>query len=135
MSDPDPASPLAPPAPSVLSAKVFVRGLRIEAEIGVHAHERGRRQPLIIDVELRIAPPAAGWRSIGETINYERVAQHARALAGAGHIALVETFAWRLARACLAEPRVLTARVRVEKPQALAPVADAAGVEIVLGRD
>jgi len=46
----------------------------------------------------------------------------------------VETFAERLARACLADPRVTQARVRVEKPLALAPDAVGAGVEVVLVR-
>src|SRR5579859_2819406 len=92
-----------------VSAKVFVRGLTVDAEIGVYAHERGRRQPLIVDVELDVAP--GGWRTI------------------------VETFAWRLARACLAEPCALRVRVRVEKPHALAPQAQAAGVEIIVERD
>ncbi len=105
----------------------------MDAEIGVHAHERGRRQPLIVDVELDVA--AGGWRSIAETVNYERIVRHARNLADGGHILLVETFAWRLAGACLAEPSALRARVRVEKPHALAPHAQAAGVEIVVERD
>jgi dihydroneopterin aldolase len=115
------------------SAKVFVRGLTVEAEIGVYVHERGRRQPLVVDVELDLTGPI--WRSIHDTANYEAVVRHARALADGGHIGLVETFAWRLARACLGEGRVTRARVRVEKPMALAPDALAAGVEIVLTKD
>jgi len=124
----DPAAGARP-----VSAKVFVRGLTVDAEIGVHAHEQGRRQPLVVDVEIDIVP--GGWRAIGDTINYERVVDHARALADGGHILLVETFAWRLARACMTESRALRARVRVEKPQALFPDAEAAGVEIVVERD
>jgi dihydroneopterin aldolase len=116
-----------------VSAKVFVRALTVDAEIGVHAHEQGRRQPLIVDVELDVR--AGGWRGIGETVNYERIVQHAQSLAEGGHIHLVETFAWRLARACLAEPCAVRARVRVEKPSALAPRAEAAGVEIIAERD
>jgi len=127
--------PVAPPAaaPKILVTKVFVRGLAIEAEIGVYAHERGKRQPLIVDVELDVA--AAGWRALADTVNYESIAASARAIAAAGHIGLVESFAQRLAEACFAEPRVLRARVRVEKPLALAPHAAAAGVEIVAVRD
>jgi len=34
----------------------------------------------------------------------------------------------------MADPRVIRARVRVEKPEALAPDAAAAGVEVVLER-
>ena len=121
------------PEPRCLSAKVFVRALTVEAEIGVYPQERGRRQPLVVDVELDVAAPI--WRSIGETVNYEAIVRHARALADSGHIGLVETFAWRLAKVCLGEARVTRGRVRVEKPLALAPEAEAAGVEIVLARD
>lgn len=122
------------PAPSakILVTKVFVRGLTVEAEIGVYAHEQGRRQPLIVDVELDVA--AAGWRALADTVNYETIVGHARAVAAAGHIGLVESFAQRLAEACFEEPRVLRARVRVEKPLALAPDAAAAGVEITAVR-
>ncbi len=120
------------PAPRITLAKVFVRALTVSAEIGVHGHEWGRRQPLIVDVELDVEAASRGWRTIGETVNYELIVGHARAIADAGHIGLVETFAWRLAAACLGEPRVRVARVRVEKPLALAPDAQAAGVEIVM---
>jgi dihydroneopterin aldolase len=117
-------------------AKVFVRGLTVAAEIGLHAHERGHSQPLIIDVELELdldrETASEGWQTMDATVNYEQIAKHARAIAGAGHIGLVETYAWRLAEACLAEPGVTIARVKVAKLLALAPHAQAAGVEIVL---
>jgi dihydroneopterin aldolase len=118
--------------PKILVTKVFVRGLKVEAEIGVYEHEQGRRQPLIVDVELDVA--AAGWRHLADTVNYEHVVTAAQAIAAAGHIGLVESFAQRLADACFEEPRVLRARVRVEKPEALAPHAAAAGVEITAVR-
>jgi dihydroneopterin aldolase len=114
------------------STRVFVRALRVEAEIGVHAHERGRRQTLVIDVELDLA--GEPWRSIHQTVDYEKVVAHARAVAEEGHVLLVETFAWRLARACLRETGVTRARVRVEKPLALAPAAEGAGAEVVAER-
>jgi dihydroneopterin aldolase len=122
------------PRPRCIAAKVFVRALTVQAEIGVHAHERGRRQPLIVDVEIDV-DAAPGWRTIRETVNYDRIVQHARGLADSGHILLVETFAWRLAHACLGEARALRTRVRVEKPDALASGAATAGVEVVLARD
>ena len=117
---------------AIESLKVFVRAARIDAEVGVYDHEHGRRQPLIIDVELDLAPRPI--EHISSTANYEAVVNKARSLAACGHFKLVETFAERLARACLEDPLVLRARVRVEKPEALAPDAAAAGVEIVLAR-
>ena len=112
--------------------KVFVTGLKVQAEIGVYKHEIGRVQPLVVDVELDV--PTAGAERLSETLNYETILEAARQIAGAGHIELVETFAERLGQACLADPRVTQARIRVEKPLALAPDAVGAGVEITLVR-
>jgi dihydroneopterin aldolase len=106
---------------------VFVRGLRIQAEVGLYPHERGRAQPLVVDLELQLAPgPVVHLR---DTVDYDRVVRAAKAIAAEGHVELVETYAARLLAACLAEPRVTRARVRVEKPGAV-PDADAAGVEV-----
>lgn len=133
MAEPVPF-PSAQEGPQVkaIATTVFVRGLAISAEIGVYEHEHGRRQPLVIDVELALDPRPI--EHIADTVNYESVVSAARTLAAEGHFKLVETFADRLARACLDDPLVRRARVRVEKPEALAPDAQAAGVEIVLER-
>jgi 7,8-dihydroneopterin aldolase/epimerase/oxygenase len=117
------------PRPTGLS--VFVRGLQVHAGIGVHDHERGRLQPLTIDVELTLEPGRV--ERLGDTVDYGEIAAAAQGLAAEGHIGLVETFADRLARRCLLDDRVLTARVRVEKPGALAEAA-APGCEVVLAR-
>ena len=120
------------PAHRVVTTKVFVRGLHLDAEVGVYPHERGRLQPLVVDVELDIA--SAGFERLSDTIDYSTIAVAARELAASGHIELVEVFAERLAERCFADPRVTRARVRVEKPQALAPEAAGAGVEITAVR-
>ena len=114
-----------------MTLSVFVEGLALDAEIGLYDHERGRTQPLSVDIELALTPaPAHG---IHGTVNYETLAEKARALAAAGHIELVETFAERLAAACLEHPRAVQVRVRVRKPQAI-PGADSAGVELTASR-
>ena len=116
----------------LLSSKIFVTGVKVQAQIGVYRHEIGRVQPLIIDVELDVPTDASD--RLAETLNYEVILKAAQAVAASGHIALVETFAHRLAQMCLTDPRVTRARIRVEKPLALAPDAVAAGVDIVLTR-
>lgn len=122
------------PAPDarVVMTKVFVTGVQVQAQIGVYRHEVGRLQPLVVDVELDV--PTAGVERLADTLNYETILKAAQDVAGQGHIQLVETFAERLARQCLADPRVTRARVRIEKPLALAPHATGAGVEITLVR-
>ena len=111
--------------------RVFVRGLRLDIEIGVHLHEHGRLQPVLLDVEIDI-PPVPAHR-LADTVNYEAVVERARAIAAEGHIMLVETYAERLAEALAEDPRVTRVMVRVEKPEAL-PEAAGAGVEWVLER-
>jgi 7,8-dihydroneopterin aldolase/epimerase/oxygenase len=119
--------------PSRISeTKVFVRGLEVHAEIGIYEHEQGRTQSLIVDIEVTVE--AGGWRHLADTVNYETLAAHAERIAAGGHIGLVESFAERLAEACLSEPRVTAARVRVDKPAALAPRAAGAGVEVLARR-
>jgi dihydroneopterin aldolase len=117
---------------SVEILKIFVRALTLSVEVGVYDHEYGRRQPLVADIELDLEPTSC--EHITDTVSYAVVAAKAQALALTGHFKLVETFAERLARACLEDPKVRSARVRIEKPEALAPDAAAGGVEIVVGR-
>ena len=119
-------------ATTLIGSKVFVTGVKVQAQIGVYRHEIGRLQPLIIDVELDVPTDASD--RLADTLNYEVILTAAQEVAAGGHIALVETFAHRLAQRCLADPRVSRARVRVEKPLALAPDAVGAGVEIIIGR-
>jgi dihydroneopterin aldolase len=109
-------------------ARVFVRNLTVQAEIGLYAHEQARRQPLVLEVEVETAP--GGGHGIADTIDYDLIVAHAQRLAAGGHIRLIETYARRLAEACLAHPRARRVRVRVEKPEALAPLEAVAGVEV-----
>ena len=124
------------PSPTPLSVtrrqKVLVRGLRLEACIGVHEHEQGRTQALAIDVEIDLSERRV--LSLSDTVNYETVVRAACGIAAEGHIELVETFAERLAEACLAHDGACRVRVLVLKPEALAPDAEAAGVELILER-
>lgn len=128
MSLPRP-TPVSEPVAEGLT--VFVRGLEVEAAIGVHDHELGRTQPLVLDVELQLAPRSV--RRLEDTYNYEGVGEAARALLAEGHIGLVETFAERLAEALMADHRIRRCRVAVAKPEALKD-ARAAGCEVVLSR-
>ena len=114
---------------AIQALSIFVRGLRVEARIGLYPHEQERTQPLIIDVEIALKPCSIS--SIRDTVDYDTVAANARDLASDAHIGLVENFAETLARVCLENPRVASVRVRVEKLEALNG-ADAAGVEIRL---
>jgi len=111
-----------------MTFEVLIRDLRIGADIGAYAHEVGREQPLTISARLAVLPPVLDL--ITETIDYNVVVDFALAL-GRQHIALIETFAWRLAEACLDHPHVVEVEIIVEKPGALANGIPAA--RVVLG--
>ena len=117
------------------ATRIFVRGLRIEAFIGVHPHEYERRQPIIVDIELDMgdmAPPKDD--RLHETLDYGLVAEKSAEIALASHVQLVETLADRIANWALeADPRVQACAVRISKPQAL-DTADLAGVEVIRRR-
>jgi dihydroneopterin aldolase len=103
-----------------------VRDLRVQADIGVNADEIGRRQPLIIHAELRARSVDAD--ELKATFDYRELLRHAETLA-AERISLIETFARRLAEACLHDPAIIRAEIRIEKPAALSN--GVAGVTVI----
>lgn len=99
------------------SCSVEVQGLRVMADIGVHAHEMGRRQPLELDIdlELRNLPQAD---AIEVTVDYSHIVSLAQDL-GARRTALIETFARTLAEQLLEHVLVESVSINVRKPRAL----------------
>lgn len=112
---------------------VFVRGLALQARLGVHPHEKAAPQRVVIHIELAVeddaAPDGVGADDLRRVVDYGQVVRAARAAVAEGHTLLVETLAERIAAAGLADPRVLRSRVTVEKPDAYADVA-AVGVTV-----
>ena len=95
---------------------VRVRDLPLSAVIGINPDELGRRQPLIVSVELTLA--AGRVETLEESVDYRRVAAEAERLAE-NHVTLIEIFARRLAERCLALGPVLDVDVSICKPEAL----------------
>ncbi len=116
---------------------MFIRDLVLTASIGVHAHEHTAPQRVRINVDLAITDDGAaktsraavGQDDLGRVVDYEALVNRIRAIVAAGHVQLAETLAERLAEACLADDRILIARVRVEKLDVFAD-ATSAGVEV-----
>jgi dihydroneopterin aldolase len=116
---------------------MFVRDLVLVASIGVFVHEQSDLQRIRINIDLGVEDDGARARSraavgtdrLARVVDYGAIAQCARDVVSAGHVMLVETLAERIAEACLRDPRVLSARIRVEKLD-IFPDAASAGVEI-----
>jgi 7,8-dihydroneopterin aldolase/epimerase/oxygenase len=108
---------------------VFIRDLELLAHIGVYGHEHGKRQPVRINLDLAVEDEVLLEDKLDRVVDYAAIADKIRTIVEAGHINLAETLAERIAQASFEDPRVKTARVRVEKLHAL-PGAESGGVEI-----
>lgn len=108
---------------------VFLRDMVLAASIGIYAHEHGAAQRIRVNVDLAVDEGGGGDDALSRVVDYERVANTVRRLVAEGHVKLVETLAERIAQACLADPRVRLARIRVEKLDVF-PDAASAGVEV-----
>ena len=111
---------------------VFVRDLVLGASIGVYKHEKRTAQPVRINIDLAVEESPVD-DDVRNVVDYQKVIDGVAAILAAGHINLVETLAERIAEMCLADRRVASTRVRVEKLN-VAPEAAAVGVEIERNR-
>lgn len=117
---------------------VFLHDMVLMASIGVYPSEHDAPQRVRINLDLAVEDEGAraslsrsgvGRDDLSRVVDYQVLAESVRQIVGAGHVQLVETLAERIAEAALADPRVISSRVRVEKLDAFAEVASA-GVEI-----
>lgn len=122
---------------------IRLSGIRVDAVVGVYAHERTRAQPLVIDVEAGISTELAGrTEQLAHTLDYASLAAEVAFVARHGAFELLETAALALLRVVLLRPEqpwgaaeggrpalrspsVEWARVRLTKPEALGGRAEA----------
>jgi len=110
-------------------------GLEVACVIGDRPDEGGREQRLRIDVSLACdLSAAANSDAVRDTVDYAALAESIRVSLQEARCHMIERAADCVARTCLADPRVLEVRVRIEKPGTV-PGLQAAAVVIVRGRD
>jgi len=109
---------------------VFVRDLVVEANIGIHAHEKKQSQRIRINLDLSVVDDyLMDADNIDQVVCYEQVVIETKAIIATGHINLVETLAEQIAERILVMPKTLSVRVRVEKLDVL-PDVGSVGIEI-----
>jgi len=111
--------------------RVFVRDLAMMCSIGVHAHEHEHKQRVRLNLDLdtleSIEPIDDDLRNV---VCYDEIISAVRRIVDTGHVRLIETLAERIAGLCLADPRIRTARVQIEKLDVYDDIASV-GVAIV----
>ncbi len=114
---------------------VFVRGIRLEASIGVLDWEHDKRQPIEVDVELEVdTSDLIRTGELAAGVDFTSIMQIVRDIALGEHVDLVEVLAHRVACALVSNTRVRSARVQVRKYGACASQANHVGVEVLRSR-
>lgn len=93
---------------------VALRGVTVEAQVGLHPWERHKERP----TRLKVTAEMYAYRLEGKTpfIDYDRVRDYLRGWAARPHTDLLETLLDDLAQHCLADPQVAACRVSIAKP-------------------
>ncbi|MFP6813464.1 MAG: dihydroneopterin aldolase [Moraxella sp.] len=109
---------------------VFVKGLKVDAVIGVYEWEQQITQPLIFDIEMvGCQYQASQTDNIEDAINYKSVSERVAEVSIANKVALLERLAQLVAEMILAEFAPEKVTVTIHKPTAIKQ-ADSVGVKI-----
>ncbi len=109
---------------------MFVRDLVLNVAVGWHDFEKGGPQRVRFNIDLGVLETTGPISDdLANVVCYEEIVDGLRVLAARDHVNLVETLAEDVAAMCLADPRVRSARVRIEKLDILRE-AESVGVEI-----
>ena len=117
--------------------RIHIEGLRVDALVGVHPHERDGRQPLLFDLELAFDNTvAAASDDVGDALDYAAVCEAVRVYVAGRQDRLLETLLEGLAGSLMAQfgaAQIL--RLRVHKPEAARALGCAdVGISIVRDR-
>jgi len=95
---------------------IFVRDFIVDCNVGVYAEEQGVTQRVRFTVDARLARDVFTVDdNMADVPSYSDIIDFIVALARAGHINLVETFAERIAEHVLSDKRIVAVRVMLEK--------------------
>lgn len=100
--------------------RIFLRGLQVQAVVGIFDWERNITQTVVIDLEMAAdIRAAAATDNIEDTLNYKSVAKRVISFVEQSEFQLVETMTERIAEIVVTEFKVPWAKVSVNKPGAI----------------
>jgi 7,8-dihydroneopterin aldolase/epimerase/oxygenase len=104
---------------------IRIRGLKVEAIVGVHDWERKVPRTIVIDLELATdAARAAKSDALEDALDYSAIATATAAFVVAAQPQLIETLAEQLAAKLMKDFGVARVKLEIHKPGAVAGVQD-----------
>ena len=120
MNETPASSSVASPDPARGLRRVFVRDLEIVASVGVLEREKRYEQRIIVSAELLVRDEYDGVSDrLADVLDYSKVVDGIARLVQGEHVNLIETLAECIATLCMADRRVESVRVRIEKPDVM----------------
>ena len=114
--------------------KIRIKNLRARTIIGIHEWEKDYPQEVLINIEIEIpVDSAVDSDSIDDTVNYMEVKKKVLTAVENSHFELLEKLASFVLLKVMEDKRILSARVEIDKPNALR-FADSVSVECFSGR-
>ena len=96
--------------------KIFINDLVYKAFIGIHQHEKNKKQKICISVILEVVESRKNLNdNIENVVSYEFIVLDIKKLLAQGHIGLLETLGEEIVKICFKDRRVLTAKVALQK--------------------
>lgn len=100
--------------------RIHLKGLKVEARIGVHDWEQRVPRTLVVDLDIAAdVARAARTDALADTADYAAIAATVGEWAAASRCQLIETFAEKLAQELLRRHALAGLRLTVHKPGAV----------------
>ncbi len=100
---------------TVTAQRILMSDLTLPCRIGVTEEERAERQRLRFNLELEVRPDPPREDKIAEVVDYAQLVARIRGVCAEVEYRLLESLSERVGQACFLDPRVIAARVRIEK--------------------
>ncbi len=114
--------------------KITIKNLRLRCLIGINPDELKEEQEIILNVSYWYDfSKAVKSDRISDAVNYGEINNAIIKLVEGSKFNLAETLAERIAALCMANPRIMRAKVRVEKTKALKS-AQSVGAQVIRER-
>lgn len=115
--------------------RIYIRDLALRCIIGLYPEERKKKQDVVINVVMETDLRAAGQSDdLNDTVDYKTIKLNILDFVENSSFQLIESLAEGIAAICLADSKVQSATVTIDKPGALR-FAKSVAVEVTRTRD